>query len=71
MPPVIDLDKCTSCGICEEVCPGDILFLDRGKEHLVRYPWECDHCAICRIDCPEEAVEIVFPLDQLCAAPSV
>ena len=71
MPPVIDRDKCTLCGVCEDVCPGDIIYLDRGKAEMVRYGWECDHCAVCRIECPEDAIELVIPLDQLCAPPSL
>ena len=69
MPPVINQKKCNLCGICEDVCPGDLLFLDEGKQNIVRYPWECDHCMICQMECPQDAITIVFPLDQLCSSP--
>ncbi len=61
MPPVIDLKRCNLCGVCADVCPGDILHTDGGPSRLVRYPEECQHCDICRIECPEEAIAIVFP----------
>ena len=67
MPPVIDPKKCNLCGICEEVCPGDILYVDAGSERIVRYPQECDQCGICQRDCPEDAIEIVFPLELISA----
>ena len=28
MPPTFDPEKCTICGMCVEVCPGDLLVLD-------------------------------------------
>ena len=71
MPPVINPKKCNLCGVCEDICPGDLIFLDKGKQYIVRYPWECDHCTICEMECPEKAITIVFPLDQLCASPSL
>lgn len=61
MPPKIDLARCTSCGVCQDVCPGDILYLDRGVRNLVRYPDECSHCDVCRAECPTGAIEIEFP----------
>jgi adenylylsulfate reductase, subunit B len=61
MPPTIDAARCTLCGVCQDVCPGDILHIDGGVKRLVRYPDECQHCDICRIECPETAIQIVFP----------
>lgn len=61
MPPRINPSKCTSCGICQDVCPGDILHLDRGVANLVRFPDECSHCDVCRAECPTGALDIEFP----------
>ena len=71
MPPVMDEAKCDLCGLCEEVCPLDILFLDRGKRHLVKYPKECTHCGICVTECPTGALKLVFPPDLLSAPVSL
>jgi ferredoxin len=27
----------------------------------VRYPDECSHCDVCRVECPTGAIEIEFP----------
>ena len=66
MPPKIDIELCNSCGICEELCPGDIIHTDpqRGVPVVV-YPYECWHCGNCRLDCPTEAITIEFPLCML------
>lgn len=61
MPPTIDPARCTLCGVCQDVCPGDILHIDGGIRRLVRYPDECQHCDICRLECPETAIQIIFP----------
>jgi adenylylsulfate reductase subunit B len=62
MPPTIDPARCTLCGVCQDVCPGDILHINRGINGLVRYPDECQHCDICRLECPETAIQIIFPV---------
>jgi NAD-dependent dihydropyrimidine dehydrogenase PreA subunit len=69
MPPVIDLDKCTGCGICQDSCPLDVLYLDEATAQFwVKYPEECWHCGSCRQECPAGAVTIRFPLRVLLAA---
>ena len=35
------------------------------KKAQVLYPDECWHCGVCRMDCPERAVTIVFPMEML------
>jgi len=67
MPPVIDIDKCNGCGICEE-CPTDVIYMKKvnGREvAYAKYPDECWHCNACRMDCPEEAIDLVLPLASL------
>lgn len=61
MPPRIDASRCNLCGVCQDVCPGDILHTSGGVAGLVRYPDECQHCDICRVECPEGAITIEFP----------
>ncbi len=68
MPPVIDYEKCTGCGTCEALCPGDVIYMKGSQKSLtpyLKYPEECWHCGSCRQDCPEEAISIVFPPDML------
>lgn len=47
-----------------EVCPGDLLIMDE-EGPQVAYPDECWHCGNCRIHCPVDAVDYVFPLEML------
>jgi adenylylsulfate reductase, subunit B len=61
MPPVINPGRCTMCGVCQDVCPGDILYLDGGVADMVRYGDECSHCDVCRVECPAGAITIEFP----------
>ncbi len=66
MPPVIDINKCKGCRKCYNNCPGDLfVFHPRQKLPELRYPDECWHCGTCRMDCPEEAISIVFPMEML------
>ena len=66
MPPVINAEQCTGCGLCEDSCPIDVLYLDADKKvAYVRYPDECWHCGSCRQECPAGCLEIKFPLRML------
>ncbi|MFH1123393.1 MAG: ferredoxin family protein [Pseudomonadota bacterium] len=68
MPPVFDMEKCSGCGLCDAICPGDVIYMKNGgkeKEPYLKYPEECWHCGSCRQDCPEGAITIQFPPDML------
>ena len=65
MPPVVKEENCNLCGVCEDVCPGDILYVEGGIGGLVRYGEECQHCGICVMECPEQALEMQFPWQWL------
>lgn len=47
-------DDCTSCGLCEEVCPTDTIHLENGKPL-----WNdtCVQCTACIHRCPAQAIE--------------
>jgi len=47
---VIDEDKCTQCGLCEDVCRYDAI-----KEYKVD-PIACEGCGFCFQVCPSEAI---------------
>lgn len=69
MPPVFDRDKCTGCGLCEDICMADAIYFIKDKDGnpapYVKYPDECWHCGSCRQDCPSKAIAIVFPPTML------
>ncbi|MDP7626087.1 MAG: 4Fe-4S dicluster domain-containing protein [Rhodospirillales bacterium] len=31
MPVIFNLDKCDGCGICDNICPGDVIYMHRPK----------------------------------------
>jgi adenylylsulfate reductase subunit B len=68
MPPVIDGEKCTACGVCAEICSEDVYF-GSAKERIpqVTYPDFCAHCSCCVYVCPVEAIRlrIPFPMQLL------
>jgi len=48
---VIDVDRCTQCGLCQEVCR-----LDAITDEFQIDPISCDGCGFCCQVCPEEAI---------------
>ncbi len=64
--PVIDRAKCTSCGICVEMCPVDPKAVDWYKGDQSKSPKHnydrCIRCYCCQETCPEAAIFIDSPL---------
>lgn len=50
----IDLDQCTECGLCLDVCRFNAISAD-----FVVDPVDCEGCDACRLICPVDAVEMV------------
>lgn len=69
MPPIINREKCISCGLCAQICPLDVLKLevhaDGSKELVVKYPDECWHCRACERDCTAHAIQMRYPLSHM------
>ena len=59
-PIIIDTNKCTSCGNCEKICPGDVIRMVDGHPKIV-YGDDCWYCGSCQVECPENAITIKFP----------
>ena len=47
-------DACTSCGLCERICPVKNIQLESGKPEWLR---RCEHCVACISWCPARAIE--------------
>ena len=68
----IDLDTCTGCRVCVDVCPVDCVYEVQDTElntddeayHEMLYinPEECIDCGACEPECP---VEAIFPEDAV------
>jgi MinD superfamily P-loop ATPase len=52
----IDLDRCTRCGLCRDLCKWNAISVD-----FVVDPISCEGCGVCCHFCPEKAIE--FPLN--------
>jgi MinD superfamily P-loop ATPase len=53
---IIDLDTCTECGLCRELCKWNAI-----SEAFVVDPIACEGCGVCYYFCPERAIE--FPVN--------
>ncbi|MCD4783111.1 MAG: ATP-binding protein [Candidatus Eremiobacteraeota bacterium] len=51
--PVVDMDKCTKCGKCVELCRFDAISPDIKIDTLL-----CEGCQVCYNFCPEEAISL-------------
>lgn len=67
MPPVINEEHCTGCGICVEHCPQDVFFgSEKKKMPVIAFPEECWHCYACVLDCPAEgAIRLRTPVPMM------
>ncbi len=52
--PQVDLEKCTYCGKCAEVCQFHAIAVI--KENVLTFPELCHGCGACSLLCPEDAI---------------
>ena len=67
----IDMEKCTGCGICDLVCPADVIHMEPAQVAseiaglaqvkllpVIKYREHCITCFSCEIFCPEHIVDV-------------
>ena len=59
--PEIDLDKCTGCGDCVDLCSFGVVVLLNDKVAIVR-PEDCDYCTDCEVFCSYGAIRCPFEI---------
>ncbi|MCX7966297.1 MAG: 4Fe-4S binding protein [Syntrophorhabdaceae bacterium] len=59
MIPTIDMDRCTGCGNCTEICPPGAISIKEEKAFIESE--FCEECGFCAPSCPCEAIKIDFP----------
>ena len=56
---LINLEKCTGCGICVACCPMDVLRIDEStKKAQIRYLQDCVACWSCESFCPRGCINV-------------
>ncbi|MEM0231194.1 MAG: pyruvate synthase subunit PorD [Candidatus Woesearchaeota archaeon] len=55
--PVLDLAKCTKCGLCWTFCPDAAIRKNKKGEFEINYDY-CKGCGICASVCPVKAISM-------------
>ncbi len=59
MPTFTDMTKCDGCGECVDICPSDIMHIDRKYRRSYNvepnFCWECYSCVKA---CPQHAIDV-------------
>lgn len=56
MPATVDVEKCTGCGECVEVCPVEVITMENDKAVIDQE--NCTDCGVCVAECPTEAISV-------------
>lgn len=66
MPPRVDPEKCSRCGLCVSICPMQVFRPAQARTvPQVAYGDECWHCNACVLDCPSGALSLRIPLNYM------
>lgn len=59
----IDKEKCKGCGLCRQVCPGNLLVADEEGKCEIRCPQDCWGCTACLKECSFAAIRYYLGAD--------
>jgi heterodisulfide reductase subunit A len=59
---VIDLEKCSKCGLCAKICPYTAIELVEKEPHVIQAI--CKGCGTCAAECPKDAIQIIHFTDE-------
>lgn len=60
MGVLIDRQKCTGCGKCRGVCPGNLIRPDAEGRAYLKKSDRCWSCASCLKECPVSAISLIL-----------
>jgi pyruvate ferredoxin oxidoreductase delta subunit len=55
--PIIHVDLCKACGLCEMVCPDSAVHVVN-KVYIIDYDY-CKGCGLCVYECPAKAIVMI------------
>lgn len=61
---IVDIERCKGCGVCNPVCPNDVLALNtqvnrKGYNYnYMAFPENCIGCANCAVVCPDSCITV-------------
>jgi NAD-dependent dihydropyrimidine dehydrogenase PreA subunit len=64
VPVVVNADRCIAdkgCNVCVDVCPLDVLEINKEKGVAFMKYDECWYCLPCEKDCPADAITVNIP----------
>ena len=56
MAAKVDMELCTGCGACVEICPTEAISLHDGKARVDGD--KCVDCGVCESECPADAISV-------------
>ena len=59
--PQVDLEKCTGCGKCVNICHCGAIVLMNDKVTIIKTQ-ECSWCTLCEAVCPSGAIRCPFEI---------
>ena len=56
----LDVNKCTGCRNCVEICPMDVFYFNEAAhKSVLAYPENCQSCGQCFVNCEGRSIGIV------------
>ena len=64
MPTFVYMTKCDGCGHCVDICPSDIMHIDKTYRRALNIePNMCWECYSCVKACPQNAMSLLLGCD--------
>ncbi|MFH1781883.1 MAG: 4Fe-4S dicluster domain-containing protein [Patescibacteria group bacterium] len=57
--PVVDHEKCISCGTCAKVCPEGVCYKDKDGKYDNDLDY-CKGCGLCAEECPVKCIKMKY-----------